>query len=91
MDYTVDECKYLFTARMRASLEGSGCRRNLYYTGAILEGNETLQPSSATVASVYFACDDGCPIFEEYINDGYCDCSSCEDEEDWTCGTCPGQ
>ena len=94
MDYTVDECKYLFTEeqvwRMRALLEGNGCRRNLYYNGAILEGNETLQPSSATVDSMYFSCDDGCPLFEEFINDGYCDCSSCEDENDWTCGTCPG-
>ena len=37
-----------------------------------------------------FDCSDGCSIHNDYINDGYCDCSSCEDESYWSCDSCPG-
>eukprot|EP00913_Durusdinium_trenchii_P001895 g1754.t1 len=33
-------------------------------------------------------CPDGCEIPIQYVNDDFCDCSSCADEVDWTCGTC---
>ena len=36
-----------------------------------------------------FFCDDGCEIPAGYVTDGYCDCSSCEDEDNWSCYTCP--
>ena len=29
-------------------------------------------------------------IPEDYVNDGFCDCSDCDDETDWSCATCPG-
>ena len=35
-----------------------------------------------------FECDDGCQIFDDYVNDDYCDCTNCEDEIDWTCDNC---
>ena len=35
-----------------------------------------------------FLCDDGCSILDGYVNDNYCDCPECEDEDDWTCSTC---
>ena len=84
MDYTDDECMFLFTEeqvwRMRSVLSGDGCRKEIYYNGAVLEANQTLQPSSQRVTSGTFTCNDGCPITEEYIDDQYCDCSECEDE-----------
>ena len=33
-------------------------------------------------------CDDGCSISSNYINDSYCDCSNCEDEPYYSCGSC---
>ena len=35
-----------------------------------------------------FVCDDGCQIYSEYENDGWCDCSECEDEDYYTCESC---
>ena len=35
----------------------------------------------------YF-CSDGCNVSIDYVNDGYCDCSDCGDENSWTCDTC---
>ena len=92
MDYTDDECMFIFTEeqvwRMRSVLSGDGCRREMYYSGAILETNQTLQPSSQRVTAGSIECNDGCVITEDFLDDGYCDCSECEDESDWTCDTC---
>lgn len=35
-----------------------------------------------------FVCNDGCDIRDTYMNDGYCDCSGCEDESSYTCESC---
>ena len=35
-----------------------------------------------------FECHNGCEIDDSNVNDGWCGCSSCEDEDDWTCDTC---
>ena len=35
-----------------------------------------------------FTCNDGCEIYTGFENDGWCDCSECEDENSWTCETC---
>ena len=35
-----------------------------------------------------FECDNGNSISYSLINDGWCDCLNCEDEQDWTCCTC---
>lgn len=35
-----------------------------------------------------YICDDGCEIHDSYVDDNYCDCSTCDDEEFWTCSTC---
>ena len=35
-----------------------------------------------------FGCEDGCHIPVSYVNDNYCDCSECEDEESWDCDSC---
>lgn len=40
------------------------------------------------IEEYHFDCDDGCSIYQEYVNDGFCDCNSCEDESCWHCGTC---
>ena len=34
--------------------------------------------------------DSGCSVLSYFINDGYCDCDGCEDEELWTCDSCAG-
>eukprot|EP00808_Paulinella_micropora_P012902 g6558.t1 len=35
------------------------------------------------------ACENGCDIPIDYVNDGdYCDCTKCEDEDNWNCSTC---
>ena len=95
MDYGDDECIFLFTEeqvwRMRSVLSGDGCRKEMYYAGAQLEAGQTLQPSSQRVTSVSYGCNDGCVIPEEWLNDYYCDCSQCEDEAYWTCGTCSSE
>ena len=97
MDYTQDACHFMFTEeqvlRMRAVLSGSGCRKELYYQGAQLESNWTLQPSSqrSDVPSAFYHCSDtDCPIFEEQLNDGSCDCENCEDEDYYNCTSCAG-
>ena len=96
MDYSYDECLFIFTDeqvwRMWSVLSPNGCRRELYYQGAEPIGNETLQPSSSNTGrpSDYVNCDDGCPIFEDYVNDDWCDCSNCEDEQSWNCTNCYG-
>ena len=33
-------------------------------------------------------CTDGCAIYTSYMDDGYCDCSDCGDETDYTCSSC---
>lgn len=33
-------------------------------------------------------CDNGCALNPQYNNDGFCDCSECEDEELHTCDSC---
>ena len=77
--------------RMRAVLSGTGCRKELYYAGAILDANETFMPSSQRTTEAQYACNDGiCSIDASYVNDGSCDCSECDDEDDWTCDTCGG-
>ena len=35
-----------------------------------------------------FTCYDGCEINDWFVNDYFCDCSLCEDEDYWTCNTC---
>jgi len=47
-------------------------------------------PQPTTPAPPNFVCDDGCDIYDSYVNDGYCDCSGCEDEDSYTCGSCGG-
>ena len=37
-----------------------------------------------------FVCNDNCTIDNQYYDDGWCDCTQCEDEPDWTCTTCGG-
>ena len=37
-----------------------------------------------------FKCNDGCDVQDIFLDDNWCDCSSCEDEQDWTCFTCGG-
>ena len=89
IDYTSDECKFIFTEeqvwRMRSVLSPHGCRRHLYYQRAILEGNQTLQPSSPQTTTPRFTCNSGCMIPESWVNDQYCDCQECEDEEYFHC------
>ncbi|CAJ1348343.1 unnamed protein product, partial [Effrenium voratum] len=38
-----------------------------------------------------YSCVDGCIIPISFLNNDFCDCSNCEDEVDWTCGTCGNQ
>lgn len=35
-----------------------------------------------------FLCQGGCPINPDYVNDNYCDCPQCDDEDSWSCATC---
>ena len=82
MDYSNDACLFVFTEeqvyRMRAVLSINGCRSHFYYN------------TSNYTNTSYFACDDGCPLEEDFINDGECDCSECEDEDHYNCNTCAG-
>lgn len=52
-----------------------------------LDPSATLPP---TPAPVNFKCNDGCDINDDYMNDGWCDCGECEDEDDNTCESCGG-
>ena len=47
----------------------------------------TLQLASFAVKHA-FQCDDGCDIPVPFVNENWCDCSSCDDETNWTCNTC---
>ena len=44
--------------------------------------------TSYTTAIDGFTCSDDCVISDIYVNDGYCDCTDCGDEDGWTCSTC---
>eukprot|EP00808_Paulinella_micropora_P005887 g61390.t1 len=35
-----------------------------------------------------FVCNNGCDVQDYKLNDGFCDCASCEDEARWTCKSC---
>ena len=35
-----------------------------------------------------FACDDGCFVSQDDVDDDYCDCSDCSDEDQHTCDDC---
>ena len=78
MDYTNDKCLFIFTEeqvwRMRSVVSGDGCRREMYYAGAQLSNNMTFQPSSQRATQATLSCYDGCPITEDFLDDGYCDC-----------------
>ena len=41
-----------------------------------------LQQLSVVVG---FSCNDGCGISDNYVNDAWCDCNQCEDEDSFTC------
>ncbi|CAK9063807.1 unnamed protein product [Durusdinium trenchii] len=66
----------------RITLTGWGAitRRLAYAEPGVERGSRRLQS--------VFRCPDGCEIPIQYVNDDFCDCSSCADEVDWTCGTC---
>ena len=59
-------------------------------------GNETPKPTTRPTnnpvecPSDKWCCPDGCQIKSSYYNDGWCDCSNCEDELDYTCSSCRG-
>ena len=56
------------------------CPNDFYQCGG---GSSTF----STTPGIY-VCNDGCPILDLYIDDDWCDCSSCEDESSWTCASC---
>ena len=35
-----------------------------------------------------YTCSDGCTISTAYVNDDWCDCTDCGDENEWTCEDC---
>lgn len=47
-------------------------------------------PTPAPPPPTNFVCDDGCDINDSYMNDGFCDCGNCEDEDSHTCSSCGG-
>jgi len=50
----------------------------------------TDEPQPAPVCVVPYVCSDGCPVNQNWLNDNYCDCSDCGDEEAHTCDSCGG-
>ena len=37
-----------------------------------------------------YTCSNDCEISDDSVNNGYCDCYDCGDEDSWTCGSCGG-
>ena len=44
--------------------------------------------SPGSIISCNASDPDAWNISSKYINDGYCDCGNCEDEDEWTCANC---
>ena len=89
MGYVDDECMYVFTEEqawtMRLTLQAS---RTQMYNNAV-DADQQINPEDVDVElKDDFVCEDGCEIVQEFIDDGYCDCSQCEDEQFWDCDTC---
>ena len=49
----------------------------------------TCFTTTVPCTQVYYRCPgSGCPIYPEFVNDNYCDCDDCSDEDAWSCETC---
>ena len=98
MDYVDDACMYVFTEEQSWEMRSvmKGCRIDMYNNG-VNSSSQTTAPETTspggtsgndTTGDNNFVCEDGCEIPQEYFNDGYCDCSTCEDEQYWGCNNC---
>mmetsp|Transcript_75176 Transcript_75176/g.132806 ORF Transcript_75176/g.132806 Transcript_75176/m.132806 type:complete len:248 (-) Transcript_75176:112-855(-) len=46
-----------------------------------------LSALSAELAASY-SCNSACEIYDNEVDDGYCDCPDCSDESEWSCSSC---
>jgi len=81
----------------RDGLSGVGGATVVYMMWGVQGGRKTTRAQFESVVDTtffrtanpsWFVCEDGCRIPPHGVNDNYCDCSGCEDEDDWSCGTC---
>ena len=66
----------------------SGCPNNCACLAT--DGGDNDSDSDDDDCDNCFKCDDGCQISSGYQNDGWCDCTNCEDEDNWKCSSCGG-
>ena len=74
-------------------MRASQARHGTWWILHVPHGPHGLRPSASlsmfsTSTIRIFICDDGCVVSQDDVDDDYCHCSDCSDEDQHTCDDC---